>query len=603
MQPSGTTIGFDPLNRQILIRKEGRGRVLKFVPSSMAASEIDGANADHFWPHVRSKVKVDAVLGVMPLLDDQFFVVVRRSRLVGKIAGRPIFCAIEVDFVPIGEDLVDGGQHGKSRGSARDKTFQKMFSRLFSRKCLYYSDRYDLTNSLQRQFSATKNARGIDETFLANKALVGVLKTEPQVDLMEYFPPFILGFVEQKEIFLRPGMKIAFTLIARKSMNRLGARYFSRGIDDSAHVSNFVETEQVIEPLGGSGHLFSFLQIRGSIPIFWSQFPDFKYTPKFAIEAHPALDANYEAHFDHSVSKYGGVQILNLIDKQRSQLRLGEAFRASHDKLSRKQSSAYKERVNYCWFDYHAETKAKKMDSIETLMYSVRQNFEDFGLFEVEFEASDDPRALASKFELKRLQKGVFRTNCVDCLDRTNVIQSVLGRMTADYTLELLGFRSRSSRPLAELPPTLEPVFRNFWADHADALSLLYSGTPALKTDFTRTGKRTIRGMLNDGKTSVIRYFINNFLDGETQDSYNFLTRNNVKNFPFYKPGEGAKFLQTLIIMILIPLLVRAIFWIFGCRFTSAFRNVLTITVGVLILAFFNENRQKVLSSTSPKVI
>jgi hypothetical protein len=28
----------------------------------------------------------------------------------------------------------------------------------------------------------------------------------------------------------------------------------------------------------------------------------------------------------------------------------------------------------------------------------------------------------------KNAQKGIFRTNCMDCLDRTNVVQSVLGR-------------------------------------------------------------------------------------------------------------------------------------------------------------------------------
>jgi len=45
-------------------------------------------------------------------------------------------------------------------------------------------------------------------------------------------------------------------------------------------------------------------------------------------------------------------------------------------------------------------------------------------------------------------------------------------------------------------------------------MSILYSGTGALKTDFTRTGKRTILGALNDGKNSLTRYFINNFYDG-----------------------------------------------------------------------------------------
>ena len=39
--------------------------------------------------------------------------------------------------------------------------------------------------------------------------------------------------------------------------------------------------------------------------------------------------------------------------------------------------------------------------------------------------------------------------------------------------------------------PEFEKVFKNLWANNADAMSVLYSGTPALKTDFTRTGKRT----------------------------------------------------------------------------------------------------------------
>jgi hypothetical protein len=49
-------------------------------------------------------------------------------------------------------------------------------------------------------------------------------------------------------------------------------------------------------------------------------------------------------------------------------------------------------------------------------------------------------------------------------------------------------------------------------------MSLLYAGTPALKTDFTRTGKRTIWGELNDGKVSITRYYINNFTDGYNHD-------------------------------------------------------------------------------------
>ena len=36
-------------------------------------------------------------------------------------------------------------------------------------------------------------------------------------------------------------------------------------------------------------------------------------------------------------------------------------------------------------------------------------------------------------------------------------------------------------------------------------------------TVFARTGKRTIRGLLQDGYNSAIRYFMNNFYDGFRQ--------------------------------------------------------------------------------------
>ena len=55
------------------------------------------------------------------------------------------------------------------------------------------------------------------------------------------------------------------------------------------------------------------------------------------------------------------------------------------------------------------------------------------------------------------------------------------------------------------------------WTDHANFISIAYSGTGALKTDFTRTGKRTRKGLLEDGWNSVMRYLKNNFFDGARQ--------------------------------------------------------------------------------------
>jgi hypothetical protein len=61
------------------------------------------------------------------------------------------------------------------------------------------------------------------------------------------------------------------------------------------------------------------------------------------------------------------------------------------------------------------------------------------------------------------------------------------------------------------------------WTKNADKMSELYSGTGALKTDFTRTGKRTFAGSLEDGKRALLRYVINNFEDTYHQNSLDLL--------------------------------------------------------------------------------
>ena len=71
----------------------------------------------------------------------------------------------------------------------------------------------------------------------------------------------------------------------------------------------------------------------------------------------------------------------------------------------------------------------------------------------------------------------------------------------------------------------LEQYFKNLWTENADRLSICYTGTPALKTDFTRTGKRSTMGALNDGYNSVARYFINNFGDGYNVDCLDVATK------------------------------------------------------------------------------
>lgn len=122
---------------------------------------------------------------------------------------------------------------------------------------------------------------------------------------------------------------------------------------------------------------------------------------------------------------------------------------------------------------------------------------------------------MENKYYEAKKQAGVVRTNCLDCLDRTNVVQSVIARrvlLTWLLRLKIVEEINQFSA-FQLLPGNMEQVFRDIWADNANALSRLYSGTDAMKNDFTKTGKRTLGGAIKDAKVGVQRYFMGNFYD------------------------------------------------------------------------------------------
>ena len=62
---------------------------------------------------------------------------------------------------------------------------------------------------------------------------------------------------------------------------------------------------------------------------------------------------------------------------------------------------------------------------LSLLWSEIRADFEQFGYY------VEGP-GLSSR------QNGVFRVNCIDCLDRTNVVQGVLARIHLEYLLRQL---------------------------------------------------------------------------------------------------------------------------------------------------------------------
>lgn len=61
------------------------------------------------------------------------------------------------------------------------------------------------------------------------------------------------------------------------------------------------------------------------------------------------------------------------------------------------------------------------------------------------------------------------------------------------------------------------PIPLSVWSDHGNFIATAYTGTGALRTDFTRTGVRTRKGVVFDKLTSGWRYILNNHSDGYKQ--------------------------------------------------------------------------------------
>lgn len=102
----------------------------------------------------------------------------------------------------------------------------------------------------------------------------------------------MFGFLEFKTTSIN-GRTFQFGLISRRNRYRAGTRYFSRGIDQNGNVSNFNETEQLVlldkdgGAIGGGdvrGDLrFSFVQTRGSVPVYWAEINNLRYKPDLKI--------------------------------------------------------------------------------------------------------------------------------------------------------------------------------------------------------------------------------------------------------------------------------------------------------------------------------
>ncbi|KAF2653050.1 hypothetical protein K491DRAFT_695024 [Lophiostoma macrostomum CBS 122681] len=291
------------------------------------------------------------------------------------------------------------------------------------------------------------------------------------------------------------GKDFLLTLISRRSTKRAGLRYLRRGVDEEGNAANSVETEQILSSPTfdtSSDKIFSFTQYRASIPLFFSQSP---YSLKPQVNTWGSEETNAKAfkrHFADIASRFGEIYCASLVDKHGTEAKIGEAYEKHAKALNSSGGiDGNGKELGFEWFDFHYVCRGMRFENVSRLMDSLAPFLKTTSWTEI---AQD---------KVTHKQSGVLRTNCMDCLDRTNVVQSACSRTMLEAQLSAGSF----SIDLQNDPST--SWFNTLWADNGDAISRQYAGTAALKGDYTRTRKRQITGALTDFGLTLTRYYNN----------------------------------------------------------------------------------------------
>ncbi|KAK4792897.1 hypothetical protein SAY86_023332 [Trapa natans] len=446
-------------------------------------------------PKIRN---VFGVIGMLKLIAGSYLIVITDRECVGSYLGHPIFKACSLKILHCNHSL----KNSPSEQKKVETEFADLLSVAENTPGLYFSYDVNLTLSSQRLYELGDESkllplwRQADPRFLWNNYLLELLidnKLDP------FLLPLIQGSFQHFQAAV--GRVITdVTLIARRCSRRNGTRMWRRGADSDGYVANFVETEQIIQM---HGYTASFVQVRGSMPFTWEQIVDLTYKPKFEIVKPEEATRIAERHFLDLRKTYRAVLAVDLVNKHGGEGYLSAKFADAMQHIA-------SDDVRYVHFDFHHICGHIHFERLSILYQQIEDFLEKNGYF-----------LLNERGEKLKEQLGVVRTNCIDCLDRTNVTQSLFGRKVLEWQLRRMGVFT--AEETIDSHPNFNDEYKILWANHGDDISIQYSGTPALKGDFVRFGKRTTQGILNDFKNALMRYYLNNFVDGTKQDAIDLL--------------------------------------------------------------------------------
>uniref|UniRef100_A0A2P2KSW8 Phosphoinositide phosphatase SAC1 n=2 Tax=Rhizophora mucronata TaxID=61149 RepID=A0A2P2KSW8_RHIMU len=527
-------------------------------------------------------VKVYGIAGCIKFLESYYLILVTKRRQIGSICGHAIYSIDESQLITIPHVSIQTDvAHSKT-----ELRYKKLLSSVDLTRDFFFSYTYPLMQSMQKNVLSTGGDRmPYDNIFVWNAYLTQAIQSRCGNTIWTI--ALVHGHFKQIRLSIF-GRDFSVCLVSRRSRHFAGTRYLKRGVNDRGRVANDVETEQIVldEEAGScKGKMSSIVQMRGSIPLFWSQEAS-RFSPKPDIILH-RYDPTYQAsklHFEDLVKRYGNpIIVLNLIktvEKRPREMILRREFANAVGYLN--SILPEENHLKFIHWDFHKFSKSKSANVLAVLGGVASEALDLTGFYYsgkpsmVKRRANQSSRTStgrdtslrdvrASSGELARMgstnknltsctnrdrendsgqqnrqdkvggeapcfQSGVLRSNCIDCLDRTNVAQYAYGLAALGRQLHAMGLTDmRKVDPDSSIAAALMDMYQSM----GDSLSQQYGGSAAHNTVFPeRQGKWKATTQSREFIKSIKRYYCNTYTDGEKQDAINLF-------LGYFQPQEG----------------------------------------------------------------
>ncbi|XP_023583415.1 polyphosphoinositide phosphatase isoform X2 [Trichechus manatus latirostris] len=524
-------------------------------------------------------VSAFGVVGFVRFLEGYYIVLITKRRKMADIGGHAIYKIEDTNMIYIPNDSVRVTHPDEAR-------YLRIFQNVDLSSNFYFSYSYDLSHSLQYNLTVlrmplemlksettqapqarqesfdifedegliTQGGSGVfgicSEPYMKyvwNGELLEIIKNTVHRDWLLYI---IHGFCGQSKLLIY-GRPVYVTLIARRSSKFAGTRFLKRGANCEGDVANEVETEQILCDASvmsfTAGSYSSYVQVRGSVPLYWSQdISTMMPKPPITLDQADPFAHVAALHFDQMLQRFGSpIIILNLVkerEKRKHERILSEELVAAVTYLN--QFLPPEHTIVYIPWDMAKYTKSKLCNVLDRLNVIAESVVKKTGFFVNRPDSYCSILRPDEKWNelggcvipTGRRQTGVLRTNCVDCLDRTNTAQFMVGKCALAYQLYSLGL---IDKPNLQFDTDAVRLFEELYEDHGDTLSLQYGGSQLVHRVKTYRKIAPWTQHSKDIMQTLSRYYSNAFSDADRQDSINLF-------LGVFHPTEGKPHLWEL---------------------------------------------------------